>query len=81
MKQSKYKEKLRLLCYTGAEAARACDIPYWKFHRYMKGSLPISTPHEQKIEDLIKGGRNKKWHDRAIELQKLSINDMQRKKS
>ena len=63
-------EQLRLLCYSKAEVAKLIGISRQKMYQYSneKSETPIAI--REKISELISNGKNKKYINRAFEVQK-----------
>ena len=71
-KQTDLFEQLRLLCYSKSEVASIIGVSSQKMYRYAAKKEDIPEGVREKIEAIIEGGANKKWHTRAEKIQKAA---------
>jgi len=65
-------EQLRLLCYSKAEVAKLIGISKQKMYQYSSKKYDMPDPIREKILQLIAGGKNKKFVNRSILIQKAA---------
>jgi len=63
-------EQLRLLCYSKAEVAKIIGVSNSMIYGYASKKCDMPEGIQQKILQLIAGGKNKKFVKRAFEIQK-----------
>ena len=66
-------EQLRLLCYSKLEVAKIIGVSQSMIYGYSSKKYEIPEPIQEKILQLIAGGRNKKYVNRAFNVQKRVV--------
>ena len=65
-------EQLRLLCYSKAEVAKIIGITKSRIYAISTGTKNFTEVEEKKILQIIAGGKNQKFVNRSILIQKAA---------